>query len=193
MGRPEPGASSRRATLDRDEFAALYGAAAGLLWTVAVAVVRDRGRAEDVLQEACVIALERLVQFRPGTSFEAWMARIVRNVALNRARAAARQGAASSDELEREWEAPPAPGRAPVDPLGALEADQDAFDDRVAAALAELAPVARACLLLKVVEGHDYHHIAAVLDLPEGTAMSHVHRARAFLRERLAGPQEETA
>jgi DNA-directed RNA polymerase specialized sigma24 family protein len=46
----------------------------------------DRSEAHYLLQEASVIALEKLGSSRSGPSFEAWMGRIVRLVALNRLR-----------------------------------------------------------------------------------------------------------
>ena len=54
------------------------------------------------------------------------------------------------------------------------------------AALEELSEEARCCLLLRIVEDLAYSEIAQLLAIPEGTAMSHVHRAKATLRRRLA-------
>jgi RNA polymerase sigma-70 factor (ECF subfamily) len=53
-------------------------------------------------------------------------------------------------------------------------------------ALRGVSEVARACLLLRTLEGMPYARISELLQIPEGTAMSHVHRTRQFLRERLA-------
>ena len=52
--------------------------------------------------------------------------------------------------------------------------------------LEALGEVPRACLLLSTLRELSYGEIAALLTIPEGTAMSHVHRARLVLRERLA-------
>ncbi len=57
-----------------------------MLWYVAAAIVGDRARAEDVLQEAAMIALGKLDTFEAGTSVQAWLAQIVRYVALNHRR-----------------------------------------------------------------------------------------------------------
>ncbi len=66
------------------------------------------------------------------------------------------------------------------------------FDDDLAAALRSLDEMPRCCLLLRVVMDLPYKDIAQVLDIPEGTAMSHVHRARRQVRERLgANPGSE--
>ena len=79
----------------------------------------------------------------------------------------------------------------PCDPLpviaddGQLLAGQDAFDDQVQGALGTLEEVPRACLLLKVVMELGYREIGRLLDIPEGTAMSHVHRSRKRMKAQL--------
>lgn len=129
-----------------------------------------------------MIALGKLDTFKPGTSFSAWMAQIVRYTALNWARARR----SSPGTLEDGFVGPdrkPTNGAVAAD--GRLAPDQDAFDDQVQRALWALSEPARACLLLKTVVELDYREIAEVLGLAENTAMSHVHRARARMRELL--------
>jgi RNA polymerase sigma-70 factor (ECF subfamily) len=177
---------TRPGALDGDGFARLYAAAAPNLWALAAAILGDRVGAEDVLQEAALIALAKLDQFEPGTSFPAWMARIVRFVALNHARKRS-DHLLPTEDLDERWNAA---GNVPesepdVEQLLALDGDQTHFDDLVVAALRELAPVARACLILRSVRRLDYTELSELLGIPRGTAMSHVHRARNFLRERL--------
>ena len=53
------------------------------------------------------------------------------------------------------------------------------------AAMNRISAVARSCLLLRTLEGLPYSQIAQMLQIPQGTAMSHVHRARRHLREHL--------
>ena len=74
----------------------------------------------------------------------------------------------------------------PVNGNGELAPDQSAFDDRVLAGLHELSEPQRACLLLRTVLDLSYREVASTLEIPEGTAMSHVHRARQTLREKLS-------
>lgn len=169
--------------LSRAEFAAHFEESFRVLWLVAAGVVRDSSAADDVVQEAAVIAMGKLDDYQAGTNFRAWMASIVRFVALNMLRRQKSHGV-----LGQEIAAPlAAASDSGIDSRGALQADQTWFDDRVVAALHELAPLARACLLLRSVEGLSYEELARMLDIPEGTAMSHVHRARTRLREVLAG------
>ena len=189
---PQPFAGAT--SLSPEEFAVRFQDSARVLWTVAAGILGDGSQVEDVLQEAAVIALGKLDQFEVGTHFAAWMGRVVRFVALNHARRGQRRRtvAVEPEALEVESGAGgpagfPAAGDAErlLTGRGELRPDQEQFDDRVVAALDELKPYARACLLLKVVAGLDYQHIARVLEVPAGTAMSHVHRARRLLRERL--------
>lgn len=170
--------------MSQDEFALRFKERFRSLWAIALGLLGDATAAEDVVQEAAVVALRKLDQFQEGTSFVAWMAQIVRFVSLNRARKR-EATAAENDELDR---AAPVVAPAPALRLGArgqLPSDQQAFDDQVAAGLAGLSDVARACLLLRAVDGLEYSEIAATLSIPANTAMSHVHRARAHLRRAL--------
>jgi RNA polymerase sigma-70 factor (ECF subfamily) len=208
MPPPEPGAGEppvapcdsdgSGARLTATDFARRFEASGRVLWAVAVGVLGDRSQVDDVLQEAAVIALGKLDRFQPGTSFEAWMGAIVRNVALNAGRKHQRRAThATPPEVLGELVdgAPPAQagaaGPAPVDGRGALDPDQQAFDDEVLAALQTLAPIARAALLLRAVLDLSYPEIATALGIPAGTAMSHVHRSRQALRERLGTHEME--
>lgn len=172
--------------LTRDEFGRQFEGSRRKLWWVAVSVLGRREQADDVLQDAAMIALGKLDEFDPATSFEAWMAQVVRFVALNAARKRARRAALAASGSEE----PVAPER--IDGLrirsdGSVPRDQQAFDDRVVRALDGLPEIARACLLLRAVEGLSYREISVLLSIPEGTAMSHVHRARTAMRRSLSG------
>jgi len=174
--------------LSRREFVERFEASSRTLWCIAAAVLGTRDEADDVLQEAVCIALDKLHNFDPQTNFTAWMGQIVRNVARNTGRKKARHRANGSIDPD---EATFAVGlrhnkhdRA-IDPRGSLLPDQTEFDDRVLSALKSLDETPRACLLLRVVEDMPYAEIAQALDIPKGTAMSHVYRARETMRERI--------
>jgi RNA polymerase sigma-70 factor (ECF subfamily) len=177
------------------EFAKRFEDVSRTLWCIAAAVLGDRSAADDVLQESAMIALGKLDQFDQASNFLAWMARIVRFVALNHGR---RRVAASPSVDPHSLESTAATSDLAgashhvrmhtLNGQGQLNPDQPAFDDHVLAALASLESGARACLLLRVVLDMPYRDIARTLDMAEGTAMSHVHRARMTLRETL-GPR----
>ena len=181
-------------TLSPDEFAAAFHMNARPLWCIVAGVIGRSDLIEDVLQDAAMIALSKLDQFDASTSFLAWMGQIARFTALNYGRREHRHRSAPVD-LEI-LPAPPSPAAAPdmtrtassaVRSDGRLADGQSAFDDEVQAALTALDETARACLLLRVILDMPYREIAVALDIPEGTAMSHVHRARHAMRDRLGG------
>lgn len=175
--------------LDAQGFAVRFRSAFRSLRLLALAIVRDGALAEDVLQDAAIIALGKLDTFRADSNFNAWFGAIVRNVALNRARKERRKRLSPVDpnslhtmqhEDDKQIDAggniintQPKP-----DPDAALDASlRDALDG--------IPETARACLLLRTLEGWDYARISEVLEVPEGTAMSHVHRTRKRLRDLL--------
>ena len=169
-------------------FAERFDNSSKTLWCVAVAALGDRANAEDLVQDAAMIALQKLDDFDPDTNFTAWMARIVRNLALNAVRRKVRRRThAAGDLLEGEAAnaEPATTSAAPIDSRGGLHGHQNSFDDDVARALRDLDDTARACLLLRTVQGLPYDEISLALDIPAGTAMSHVHRARKAMRAKL--------
>ncbi|MBX3363914.1 MAG: RNA polymerase sigma factor [Phycisphaeraceae bacterium] len=180
--------------LSRTEFAERYRTASGQLWLVAVSIVRDAALAEDVVQESAIVGLEKLPQFDPRTSFEAWMGQIVRYTALNAVRRERRRESAGLMEADRPQERAAEQAKQdsaqPISTFGRLLADQKAFDAEVLSALEGLDETARACLLLRTVGEAPYARIAELLGIPEGTAMSHVHRSRMAMRERLLKRRE---
>jgi RNA polymerase sigma-70 factor (ECF subfamily) len=187
----KPGGGSVR-PLSPEEFSARLGEVSRSLWLIAAAVLGERADADDVLQEAAMIALRKIGEFDPSTNFSAWMGGIVRNVARNSARKRVRRQTAPADPrtIDQSRTASLEPGATPAfDRRGQLPPDQAEFDDRVLHALNRLEETARACLLLRTLRDLPYREISALLGIPEGTAMSHVHRARHFLRQQLtAGP-----
>jgi RNA polymerase sigma-70 factor (ECF subfamily) len=191
-GRQTPGRSGAgtKGFLTPADFAKRFESVSRTLWCIAAAVVGDRSAADDVLQESAMIALGKLNQFDPDTNFLAWMARIVRFVALNHGRRRQASSAAVDPQSlegmpDRRAAIPQHVQSHALNGRGELTEDQDTFDDHVLNALSGLEHNARACLLLRVVLDMPYREIARALDMAEGTAMSHVHRARAALRETL--------
>ncbi len=182
--------------LSPEVFAGRFTACSRTLWCVAAAIVGDPGLAEDVLQEAAVIALRKLDRFEPDTSFAAWMTQIVRYVALNHARRRSRQPAVAVDPAQLDETVAADTPETPIELTGhgqlrsddsddSTNATQTAIDDELLAALQVLHEDARACLLLHVVMEMPYREISRTLGISQGTAMSHVHRARRALHERL--------
>lgn len=176
-----------RQTLTQPEFARLFNEHWRVLWCAAVGVLGDRTSAQDVVQEAAVVALQRLDQFDAGTSFVAWMVQIVRNLALNESRKRARRKTMPTDNSAMDMsQSSQRPAHAPsIGSRGQVLQGAEPFDDDLLRALGSLDETVRGCLLLRSVLDMPYREIAQSLNIPEGTAASHVHRARALLRNAL--------
>ncbi len=122
----------------------------------------------------------------------AWMSQIVRLTALNHVRKSSHRIAVPTDpqlldHLGTADAARPGDDALLVSGDGHLSLEQTEFDDQVLGALSGVGKVARACLLLRIVQDLSYAEIAKTLQIPEGTAMSHVHRAKKMMRDRLKG------
>ncbi|MCW5767635.1 MAG: RNA polymerase sigma factor [Phycisphaeraceae bacterium] len=170
--------------LDREGFGVRFVASRRRLWWVAVSILGRRESADDVLQEAALIGLTKLDEFDSSTSFDAWMAQIVRFVALNVARKAQRRSS-HHERHASDLHAAHGQDSAEIDIAEVLRHDDGTFDDRTLRALMALPEQPRTCLLLRVLEDLSYREIAGMLCIPEGTAMSHVYRARTSLRRTL--------
>lgn len=172
------------------DFAAQLETSHRVLWVLAAGLAGRRELADDLVQDAVVAALGKLDQFTVDTNFTAWMAQIVRYTAMNRRRSERRRQMVSLEQAPIDSSAPTQRSEYNDDfesfhQNSRLPQDQPYFDDELTAGLNELSDVARACLLLRTVTELPYEQIARLLDIPQGTAMSHVHRSRQFLRQRL--------
>jgi RNA polymerase sigma-70 factor (ECF subfamily) len=176
-------------TADPADFAAQYKSVYPRLVLVALGITGDRAFAEDVVQEAAIIALGKFHGFRGGSNFAAWLSEIVRRCALNHRRSARRRKTFASDpqDLTR---LPTRDVAAEAWPIacesGEIREGQQSFDDEVFRALGILSDEARCCLLLRTVQQLSYAEIAELMRIPAGTAMSHVHRSKAVLRRELS-------
>jgi RNA polymerase sigma-70 factor (ECF subfamily) len=171
--------------MERTEFAQRYESVYGRLWLVAAGLIGDRTEADDIVQEAAIIAFRKRDEFRPGSNFAAWLTEIVKNCAANHKRKSdiRRTFATDPRSLDLANSLPSTGG--PVDALRDPKALNEHLDDDMFRALNQLSPDARCCLLLRVVQGSSYAEIAHFLNIPEGTAMSHVHRSKQLIRRQL--------
>lgn len=145
-------------------------------YLVAFSVTGNREDAEDVAQEAFLVALERLEECRNPERFGGWFLTIVRNRSKNLLR---RETLRSGDEIAEEI----TPG------VESPEADLDRAEirRRLERSLQGLSGTRRQVLLLHDLEGWKHREIAEKLGLPEGTTRSHLHFARKYVREQMPG------
>jgi len=133
---------------------------------------------DDLVQAACERALARRDQYKPGTRLVSWMYRIVQTVWIDRLRHR-RRGPTVMD--------PTALADLPGGDAAAEMESRLALAE-VRRAIAGLPPEQRTVLLLISVEGAAYREAAEILQLPIGTVMSRLARARLALGKALEQP-----
>jgi RNA polymerase sigma-70 factor (ECF subfamily) len=164
---------------DARSFAGLVRMHQRRAYAVARAIVLTHEDAEDAVQEGFLHSYRALDRFRPEQAFGAWLHRIVANAALDIAR---RRKVRDADELP-ETVASPRPSRDP--------AESHELRTRLREAMAQLGARQRAVIVLHDVEGFKHAEIGAMLGIPEGTARSDLHHARAQLRRLLGDVRED--
>ena len=144
--------------------------------------------AEDLVQEASLLAWRGFGSFEPGTNFPGWFYRILTNAFVSRYRKQRRQGqvVALDDVPELYlWRKSAAAGREDVlaDPGETLVARMDA--ERINAAIVALPEDYRLVAALYFVEDLSYQEIAHMVSIPVGTVRSRLFRARRRLQAAL--------
>jgi RNA polymerase sigma-70 factor (ECF subfamily) len=172
---------------DERAFAALVERHEALAIATAFARVRDLALAEDLAQEAFVVAWSSLARLREQDRFAPWLCGIVRNVARADRRHRRRHAPAPTEPLERL--AAIATGEpTPLDQAAQREELARTWD-----AIAELAIADRAPLLLFWQLDGSYARVAAALGLREEAVRQRICRARGRLRDRLAADERAPA
>lgn len=154
------------------------------LYRHAARIVGPGADAEDVVQDALFSAWRSIASFE-GTSFRAWLFRIVTNRALDRVRARKRRPELPlepPDDQDVIWAEPSAPGPE----LAQIASSREAVRI-VEEALEGVPEEQRAALLLRDVEGFSYEEIALMTSTEVGTVKSRIHRARVAVRNVLVG------
>ena len=136
-------------------------------------LTRDESRAEDLVQDTLVRAYERHGTFRAGGNLRAWLLSILHNTFVDERR----RDRAESRRIEEAAQVAELSGPAfPSDQESRVRLAQ------IQEAFLALPEEQRAALHLVAVEGLSYQEAAAALDVPLGTLMSRLGRARAALR-----------
>jgi RNA polymerase sigma-70 factor (ECF subfamily) len=128
---------------------------------------------DDLVQETCLRAFAHKDQWQPGTRFDSWIFRIAQNLWLDWKRAAKFRG--QSVEIEAAENQVGSDGHAVTESRLAL--------GDVLRGLDQLSPEHRLLIGLVCVDGLTYKEAAEVLDVPVGTVMSRLARARLVLHD----------
>ena len=164
---------------DTDAFSVLVERYGGRVYNIALRITNDADAAADCAQEAFIRAYKALHQYDPNLPFAPWIYRIATNASLN--------------HVQR-WHA----HESPVGEAGlpeSIEPDDAGPEsstlrreqlDEVLAAMGDLPAHYRAALALRHLQQLSYQEVADSLGIPLGTVKTHLHRARAALKARLA-------
>src|SRR5688572_8618459 len=188
MSETSPEAEARRIASearDRVRFEEDALALADQVYRVARHLVGSREEAEDLMQEAYARAFRSWRSFTPGTNLRAWLLRILTNLNIDRGRKPQRTPDMQPleagdyylvDRLEETG-----------GPITEEErVDERLSQDNIVEALAQVPHDFRDVLVLVDVGDFTYADAAQILDIPIGTVMSRLHRARRILKAQLA-------
>ena len=167
----------------RREFSARLERRRERLYRMAFAWCHDRYLADDLVQQALYKALQKRTQLKDPAAIDGWLHRILANCLHDFHR---RQR--ETEEFD--------PERGPWTESALRAAEREDVVARVRCAVATLPLAQRQVITLIDLEGSSYNDVAAALDIPLGTVMSRLCRARRALKDRLhpdMGLPEETA
>ena len=158
------------------------------LYRTALRMTNNPQEAEDLVQETMLKAFRFSHTYQPGTNLRAWLFRILNTSAINRYRKQASHPTTVALPEGEEFYL-----YNKIRDLSGQELNQGAeeevlsqyLDDDVYKALSDLPPNFRMAVILADIEGLSYKEIAEVLQIPIGTVMSRISRARRQLQKSL--------
>lgn len=145
-------------------------------------LARSAAEADDLVQDVCLKALDKADQWDPAQPLDRWMFRIARNHWISELR----------KQKVRLGE-----GQIPAEEASELRHNETGETSVLVASLgAQIASLPQdlsSVLLVVTVEGYSYAEAAALFDIPTGTVMSRIHRARKLLAERLDNQEQQVS
>lgn len=145
-------------------------------------LTRSVPEADELVQEVCLKALDKATQWDPAQPLDRWLFRIARNHWISEIR----------KRKVRMGE-----GQIPAEEATELRThdtgEAGVLVQSLQAQIADLPEDLSSVLLVVSVEGYSYAEAAALFDIPTGTVMSRIHRARKLLAERLAHEEKSVS
>ncbi|QAU33348.1 RNA polymerase sigma factor [Janthinobacterium sp. 17J80-10] len=159
-----------------------------ILYRTARSILRDDTEAEDVVQEAYLLAYRNIDKFRGDAKLSTWLTRIVINEAIARSRKNNRRAKVIRLDGETELNGDPTEANmnesAPESPeRAAMRAQARAM---LEAKIDQLPDAFRTVFVLRALEEMSVEETATCLDIPEATVRTRFFRARGLLREALS-------
>ena len=143
-------------------------------------MIHDDQTARDLTQDALVKVIENLDSYDGRALLSTWVIRIAMNVCLSHLR---RERLRRHAPLESPESEPMEPRDTRGEPTPAGRVEQAEMRQILLKAMDAIDPQARSMIVLRDMQGLDYHRIGEVLEIPVGTVKSRLFRARAALRD----------
>jgi RNA polymerase sigma-70 factor (ECF subfamily) len=156
------------------------------VFRVARHLVGSREEAEDLMQETYARAFRSWRSFTPGTNLRAWLLRILTNLNIDRGRKVQRTPQTASIDEKGDYYLYDKLEEAEGKPLDEEKVIEKLSQDSIVDALAHVPHDFRDVLVLVDIGDFSYADAAQILDIPIGTVMSRLHRARRILKGELA-------
>src|SRR5436189_5169739 len=156
------------------------------VYRVARHLVGSREEAEDLVQEAYARAFRSWRSFTPGTNLRAWLLRILTNLNIDRGRRQQRSPQMTSLDEKGDYYLYDRLEEAEGKPLDEERVIERLSQDSIVDALAHVPHDFRDVLVLVDIGDFSYADAAQIPDIPIGTVMSRLHRARRILKGELA-------
>ncbi len=165
---------------DQSAFAALVSRHQATVYRIVYRMLRNADDAEEITQITFVKAFRSFHRFKEEFDFHPWLYKIAVNAALTQIDRRKRQRSVDIDVVPEGQLPRPPHEESPLEVTGRRE-----LLDQVEEALDRIPPEQKAVFLLRVSEGLSYEEIAGALEIPKGTVMSRLSRARESLRSLL--------
>ena len=164
-----------------DEFQKLVLQELDTLYRIGLRLTHNPADAEDLVQDTCFRAIRSRDTFdMQAGGIRPWLVRILRNCFLTRLQKQSRQPVGTDEQiLEAVSQAPD------VSPTGPMEVLREGMDEELVRALDALPEEYRTVMVLWALEDFSYQEIADACQIPIGTVMSRLHRARGKMTEML--------
>lgn len=177
----------RSQTGDRDAFRDLVDLYKDRIYSLAFRMLGSREDAEDVAQETFIRFYTHMHRYNEAYHLSTWLFRIANNLSIDRLRRFKK----NKKELSLDAEIHGSEGIALYDaihdqsPTPEQKAITNEVEIRVREAIESLAPKYRNIMLLKYIEDMSVQEISQIVDLPEATVKTRLHRGREALRKKL--------
>ena len=188
-GNQEAGLIERLKAGDQDALATIFNTYSGKLYNVAHRILGEAADTEEVIQDVFWTVYRKAKSFQGHSQFSTWLYRLTVNAALGKIRRSKRNKEVEYEEFLPKFQDDGHHMVRPVvdwsDTLDEKYARRE-LQELLGQALSQLKPLDKAVIVLSDLEGHSDGEIAASVGLTVSAVKTRLHRARLFLRGKLA-------